>query len=121
MLLSEIVIEPTGESKKVAAGNQTFVEFIPEGFVVHQPYPNPFNPSTTIQYEIPKDAHVEFVVYDVLGRKIAVLENNRKSAGIHNIIWNGKSDDDRNVGSGVYLYRIKAGEFLEHGKMVLVR
>ncbi|MFC1552383.1 T9SS type A sorting domain-containing protein [Candidatus Latescibacterota bacterium] len=101
--------------------SQVDEELLPSAFMVHAPYPNPFNPSTTIHYEIPKDAHVEFVVYDVLGRKIAVLQDDWKSAGVYNTVWNGKSDNGVNVGSGVYLYRVKAGEFVEQGKMVLVR
>ncbi|MFC1552020.1 T9SS type A sorting domain-containing protein [Candidatus Latescibacterota bacterium] len=101
--------------------SHTDEESLPSAFKVQTPYPNPFNPSTTIQYEIPRDAHVEFVVYDILGRKVADLENDWKSAGAYNVVWDGKNGIGDDVGSGVYLYRVKAGEFVEQGKMVLVR
>ncbi len=70
----------------MAADNPTYIETIPEGFVVYQSYPNPFNSSTTIRHEIPKDAHVEVVVYDILGRKVKILENRYRSAGAHDIV-----------------------------------
>jgi hypothetical protein len=82
---------------------------------------NPFNPSTTIKYEIPIDTHVEFVVYDVLGRKVRVFEDGFLSAGAHEIFWSRKDDNEMDVGSGVYMYQVKAGEFVKQEKMVLVR
>ena len=60
-------------------------------------------------------------MFDIIVRKVTVLENDRKSAGVYNVVWNGKSDNGQDVGSGVYLYQVKAGEFMKHGKMVLVR
>ena len=94
---------------------------VPGEFRVYNPYPNPFNPVTTIRYELPIECWVELVVYDVLGRKIKVLENRYKSAGVYETVWNGKDHNGKEVGSGVYLFRLKAGEFVKHGKMVLVR
>jgi len=75
----------------------------------------------TIQYEIPKDASFEFVIYDILGRKVADLEDDWKNDGVYNRVWNGKNGSGDDVGSRVYLYRMKAGKFVVQGKMVLVR
>ena len=122
MLLPEVVIEPTGASNKVSVEDtSTFVNAVPKDFLVHQPYPNPFNPSTTIRYELPKESYVEFVVYDILRRKVRVLDDIFRSAGIYDILWNRKCDQGKKVASGVYLFQVKAGEFVKHGKMVLVR
>jgi flagellar hook assembly protein FlgD len=96
-------------------------EVIPEGFKVHSPYPNPFNPSTAIRYELPNNSHVEVVVYDILGRKVKIIEDSYTSAGVHEVVWNGIDNNGEEVSSGVYLFKVKAGEFIKQGKMVLVR
>jgi hypothetical protein len=78
-------------------------------------YPNPFNPSTTIRYEIPKSANVSLKIFNMLGQEIAALVNERKDAGSYSIHWNA------NVPSGIYFYRLQAGEFMETKKMILLR
>jgi outer membrane protein assembly factor BamB len=108
-------------SQKVAAGNITLVEDEPREFHVSDPYPNPFNPYTTIRYQIPTDCHVELIIYDALGRKVALLQNGKVSAGVHEAVWNGKNDNGIAVGSGVYLYRLKAGKNIKQGKMLLMK
>jgi len=100
-------------------GNVT--ENQPSEFKLNPPYPNPFNAMTTIKYEIPEDCHVELLIYDILGRKTAVLKNDRMLAGIHKAVWNGKNDDGISVGSGVYLYHFKANKYSKIGKMLLIR
>lgn len=98
-------------------------------FSLHQNYPNPFsqiprfagNPATTISYDLPKSAHVKLVVYNVLGREVRTLVDVRQTAGPHQITWNGKSDAGLNVASGVYIYRIKAGEFDMSRKLLLMK
>lgn len=109
------------ESQKIAANIVTFVENIPLEFHVNPPYPNPFNPYTTIEYHLPFDCHVELVIYDILGRNVAVLENRKLDAGIHKTVWNGESKDGTAVGSGVYLYLLKADKYISRGKMLLIR
>jgi hypothetical protein len=88
----------------------------PVHFCLAQNYPNPFNPSTKIEYSIPKTNQVTIKIYDILGREIATMVNERKQAGEYNVIWNAES-----VPSGVYFYRIVAGEFIETKKMVVVK
>lgn len=89
---------------------------IPKNFELSQNYPNPFNPSTTIEYSIPKDANVTLKIYDVLGKEVATLVNEQKSAGTYIVNWNAS-----NLSSGAYFYRITAGEFTATKKMFLLK
>lgn len=91
-------------------------ELIADDFVLHQNYPNPFNPVTTIRYSIPQISFVTIKVYDLLGREVAVLVNEEKSAGIYQIEFSGNE-----LSSGIYYYSIKAGEHLETKKMILLK
>ena len=93
----------------------------PEKFVLEQNYPNPFNPTTTIRYSIPyniksKTLIVKLIVFDILGNEIATLVNENKSVGIHQV-----SFDASNLSSGIYFYKIQAGDFVNTKKMVLIR
>lgn len=96
-------------------------ENIPSAFALSQNYPNPFNPSTTIKYSLPKEEKVKIVVYDMLGNKITELVNESKSAGLHQVIWNGNDDKGRNVSSGVYILTINSGSYFQSRKMVLMK
>jgi flagellar hook assembly protein FlgD len=79
-------------------------------------YPNPFNASTTIRYSLPEPAHVAIEVYDILGRRMQTLVREKKQAGYHSVVWNADG-----YSSGIYFYRIKAGEYSETKKMVLLK
>lgn len=79
-------------------------------------FPNPFNPSTTISYALPKDAMVTIKVYDILGKEVATLVNEYKTSGAYSVKFNGD-----NLASGIYLYKIEAGEFKETKKLLLIR
>ena len=89
---------------------------IPAEFKLHQSYPNPFNPSTTIQYDLPLPGHVTLVVYNVLGQVVTKLIDDQQGPGIYKAIWEAS-----NVPSGIYFYRLQAGEFVETKKMILLR
>jgi hypothetical protein len=89
---------------------------IPKVFSLEQNYPNPFNPSTTITYSIPKESHVSLKIFDVRGREVATVVNERKSTGVYEAEFNASS-----LVSGVYFYELKAGEFLSVKKMVLLK
>jgi len=84
-------------------------------------YPNPFNPETTIHYEIPNASQVEITIYNLLGKKIRTLVHQAQSVGKYNIRWDGKDGAGQNVASGVYLAKIKAGTLSKAIKMTLVR
>ena len=89
---------------------------VPKTFLLEQNYPNPFNPSTTIRYQLPVASEVKLEVYDVLGKKIATLVNERQSAGSYQVVWNASG-----LSSGTYFYRLQAGTFVETKKMIMVK
>jgi hypothetical protein len=89
---------------------------IPAQFSLKQNYPNPFNPSTTIEYDLPKPANVRIEVYNIAGQKIQILLNKKISAGSHHVEFN-----TQNLSSGIYYYRIEAGEFQDVKKMILLK
>lgn len=83
--------------------------------------PNPFDASTSIGFELTVPAQVTLTIYNLLGRRVRVLVNDTYSPGRYNRSWNGNDDDGRSAPSGVYLYRLTAGDFEENGKMLLLR
>ncbi|HEX9971472.1 MAG TPA: YCF48-related protein, partial [bacterium] len=89
---------------------------VPLRFALKQNYPNPFNPSTIIQYSIPKASQVELKVFDLLGRELKVLVNGKLEAGIYQVQF-----DSKGLPAGLYFYRLRAGEFCETRKMVIVK
>ena len=94
---------------------------IPKDFVLHHNYPNPFNPTTTIRYDLPKDSKVQIMIYDIMGRVVRILVNEKQNGGYKSIIWNGTNDFGQEVGMGMYFYRISAGGFVQIKKMVLLK
>ncbi len=92
------------------------VATLPEGFALNQNYPNPFNPTTTISFTLPAAGEVRLEVFNVLGQQVAVLADGQYGAGTHHVTW-----DASGVSTGVYLYRLQAGEFRETKKMLLVK
>jgi hypothetical protein len=91
-------------------------ESLSERFVLEQNYPNPFNPSTTIKFELPRASHVNLTVYDVLGRELSRLVNERMDAGYHDVKFDGSA-----LASGVYFYRLQAGSYVQTKKLMLLR
>ncbi len=94
-------------------------ETLPTAFRLAQNYPNPFNPSTMISYELPVEADVKLVIYDILGREVARLVDQIQQAGRYRVTWNGTNRLGVSVSSGVYLYRLRAGDFVEVKKIIL--
>jgi hypothetical protein len=90
-------------------------------FALRQNYPNPFNPSTTIEYSLAKTGPVDIAIFDVNGRKVRTLAGGIERQGTHKAVWNGKNDRGMPVASGVYFYRLTAGEFTQIRKMILLR
>ncbi|HSG29114.1 MAG TPA: carbohydrate-binding protein [Candidatus Krumholzibacterium sp.] len=92
------------------------------GYALHACYPNPFNPSTTISYDLPEEVAVDLSVYDVTGRLVRKLVDGAfTGAGTHRIVWDGRNEAGRVVEAGVYFYRLEAGTFSRTRKMVLMR
>ena len=94
---------------------------IPDVFALHQNYPNPFNPVTNIRYDIPENAHVRMVIYDILGRHVRTLVNRDHDPGFYDVLWDGRNDLGEQISSGVYFYQIKAGNFNKNAKMIVVK
>jgi hypothetical protein len=89
---------------------------LPKQFALEQNYPNPFNPSTTIKYELPKSSEIRLSVFDILGREVPVLVNERREAGVHEVKFDGSS-----FASGVYFYRLQAGDFVSTKRMLILK
>jgi len=98
------------------SGVETGVGTVPEVYTLEQNYPNPFNPSTTIVFELPRISQVTLTVYDLLGREVSVLVNEGMSAGHHEATFDASS-----LSSGVYFYRLQAGDFVSTKKMVVLK
>lgn len=93
----------------------------PAGYYLADNYPNPFNPETTIEYELPTNGSVRLEVFNILGQKIKTLVDQNQVAGVHQVIWNGKNELSEAVVSGIYLYRIQSQDFKATKRMLLIR
>jgi photosystem II stability/assembly factor-like uncharacterized protein len=93
----------------------------PKEFKLFDNFPNPFNPETVIKYQLPQSSPVRLEVYNNLGQKVRTLINQRQEAGYYRAVWDGRNDLGAAVASGVYIYRFRAGDFLQVKKMILLR
>ncbi|HEX9971451.1 MAG TPA: T9SS type A sorting domain-containing protein, partial [bacterium] len=93
----------------------------PTDWKLSQNHPNPFNAETLISYQVPKASHVKIEIYNLLGQCLRILVNEEKTPGDYQTIWNGKDENGRSVGSGIFVYRMQAGQFSAIRKMVLVQ
>ena len=107
-----------GETVDVSSENK---ELIIQGFILHNNYPNPFNPSTNISYSIPIGGPVSINIFDVNGGEVIQLFNDYIHSGTHSIHWNGKNEKGVEVSAGVYFYSINVGEYRQTKKMVLLK
>ena len=94
---------------------------LPEVYGLDQNYPNPFNPTTAITFQIPEDSNVRIEVYDMTGRVVSTLINNTLSAGTYEATWDGRNMSGQTVSSGVYMYKMTAGSYIETRVMSLVK
>ncbi|RMD94731.1 MAG: T9SS C-terminal target domain-containing protein [Calditrichaeota bacterium] len=105
----------------IAVGVQEPTSALPETFNLEQNYPNPFNPSTMIRYHLPIAGVVELAIYNSMGQHIRTLVKEKQAPGTYEFTWDGADDLGHPVGSGVYLYRLHAGDFVHTRKMILMR
>jgi len=103
------------------ATNITHNNEIPKEFKLYNSYPNPFNPSTKIKFDIPKASYVKLIVYDVLGREIKTLVNEKLNAGRYEVSWPAPTGDGSSYPSGVYFYRLTTADFVDVKKMLFVK
>jgi len=94
---------------------------LPKIINLNQNHPNPFNPVTSLRYDLPEDALVNFTIYDMMGRVVSNLVSSQQNAGYRSIRWNGKNNLGEGVSAGMYIYTIQAGEFRQVRKMVLLK
>ncbi|MEW5796841.1 MAG: T9SS type A sorting domain-containing protein [Candidatus Zixiibacteriota bacterium] len=106
-----ITFTPVEEPTSIAA---------PTGYLLPN-YPNPFNPRTTIDFDVPRFGRVEIDVFDILGRQVATLFEGPASLGVHSVTWDGTDSEGRRVASGVYFYRMTMDDFSESRKMILLK
>jgi len=85
-----------------------------------QNYPNPFNPSTNINFAIPKSSYVKLTIFDILGREVATIVNEKLNAGTYNTNWSAEGGASK-YSSGVYFYKLEAVDFIETKKMILIK
>ena len=97
------------------------VSSVPEQFALHHNHPNPFNPITSLRYDLPEQAQVTLTIYNMLGREVSQLVNTVQEAGYRSVQWNATDSFGKPVSAGVYLYQIQAGEFVQTKKMVLLK
>lgn len=93
----------------------------PSSYILYQNYPNPFNPETRINYELPYSVRVTIKVINLLGQEVRILVDRKKPAGYFEVLWDGKDTSGQRVSSGVYLYRMEAGDFVQIKRMLLFK
>lgn len=111
-------IHPQMDRTEVSLANGPAVPIV---YALNQNYPNPFNPATEIKYSIPEAGHVKISIFNVLGQNVRNLVDEDKSVGDYSVVWNGKDAYGETVASGIYFYRIKASEFTETRRMLLLK
>lgn len=96
-------------------------EALPDDYALYQNFPNPFNPTTTIRYALPADGHVRLEIINLLGQVVTMLVDEKRSAGVHTVDWDGRDGGNQSVASGIYFYRLVSGQYTANRKMVLLK
>jgi hypothetical protein len=96
-------------------------DVVPRQLTLGQNYPNPFNMKTVISFGLPTNSQVTLEVFDILGRKVRELLNERLESGYHQVIWDGRNENGEVVTSGVYFYRLSYGDIQEIKSMTLIK
>jgi hypothetical protein len=111
-----------GEQDTTNCGQVSIIdETLPITYNLYNAYPNPFNPITTLRYDLPEDALVNITIYDMMGRQINTLVSSQQNAGYKSIQWDATNNTGQPVSAGLYLYTIQAGKFRQTKKMVLLK
>jgi len=96
-------------------------EGIPTEFALHDNYPNPFNPTTTLRFDVPEVSNITLTIYNMLGQEVKTFNMQSTPAGYHSVTWNATNDLGQQVGAGVYLYQLQTKNFVKTRKMVLLK
>jgi hypothetical protein len=110
------------DNATIGTGSKAYeLKPVPAEFALRDNYPNPFNPTTTIQYDLPISGNVSVIIYNLAGQEVARLVNSAQEAGYHSIIWNGTNFTGAQAAAGIYFYQIQAGGFVRTKKMLLLK
>ena len=118
--ISEIMVNEGTVSVNIQSAKFTTGAALPKEYALSQNFPNPFNSQTVIKYQLPKAGRVVLKIYNTLGQELRTLVDEEMKAGYHQISWDGLSDNGSRVSSGIYIYRIQAGDFVKVRKMLFI-
>ncbi len=110
----------TADQGQIGA-EQIALTLTPESFILDQNYPNPFNPTTQISFQLPEAGNVRLAIYNTLGQEVKSLANSAFDKGAHNLTWDATDNFGNRVASGIYIYRIESGSFVQQKKMMLLK
>ncbi|MBT6942607.1 MAG: T9SS type A sorting domain-containing protein [Candidatus Marinimicrobia bacterium] len=118
-------VDVTGDNRVIYVNRYEYLstegEGVPVEFALHENYPNPFNPTTTLRFDLPEVSDITLTIYNMLGQRVKTFNMNDTPAGFHSIKWNATNDYGDPVGAGVYLYQLRANQYVKTRKMVLLK
>ena len=118
-------VDVTGDDRVLFVNRYEYLstegEGIPTAFALHENYPNPFNPTTTLRFDLPEVSNLTLTIYNMLGQKVRTFNMQSTPAGYHSVKWNATNDYGDPVGAGVYLYQLQTKDFVKTRKMVLLK
>jgi hypothetical protein len=118
-------VKITGDNRVLFVNRYEYLSTVSEGipteFALYENYPNPFNPTTTLRFDLPEMNDVTLTIYNMLGQKVRTFNMQSTAAGYHSITWDATNDFGEQVGAGVYLYQLRAGAFVKTKKMILLK
>ena len=118
-------VDVTGDNRVIYVNRYDYLSVLNEGipteFALHENYPNPFNPSTTLRFDLPYSGDVNLTIYNMLGQKVKSFDMRGIQAGKHILSWNATNDFGEKVGTGVYLYQLQTKGFMKTRKMIFMK
>ncbi|MCI0451681.1 MAG: T9SS type A sorting domain-containing protein [Candidatus Latescibacteria bacterium] len=127
LTIGDVLLEVAGEEPVIAqiggSATRTFDPAVARVYHdrLEQNFPNPFNPTTTLAYSLKNASNVNVIIYDVAGRRVRELVNERRERGAYKVVWDGRNDTGTTVSSGVYFYKLVAGSFTDTKKMTILK
>jgi hypothetical protein len=118
-------VKVTGDDRVVFVNRYEYLstegEGVPVEFALHENYPNPFNPTTTLRFDLPEISDITLTIYNMLGQRVKTFNMQSTPAGYHSVTWDATNDYGDPVGAGVYLYQLQTKDFVKTRKMVLLK
>ena len=120
-ILDGVMVDLTGGIDAITNIDIASLKPMPVDYALEQNIPNPFNPSTTIKYQVPTAGEVNLVIYNLLGQEVRNLVQGSMDAGFHSVVWDGMDELGKQVASGIYIYRLSANNFNQVRRMMLLK